>query len=65
MLPTGDAVLEGKWSLPSSGSEPVGNRRTHVGKSGDGEVRRTFEELSGSPSEAGRKEEGLLWKASS
>nr|XP_012422805.1 PREDICTED: ras-related protein Rab-12 isoform X2 [Odobenus rosmarus divergens] len=31
MLPTGDSVVNGTWSLSRSGSEPVGNRMTHVG----------------------------------
>jgi len=50
MLPTGDSVVNGTWSLSRSGSEPVGNRMTHVGKSSGGDVYGTFEERSGSPS---------------
>lgn len=38
-----------------SGSEPVGNRMTHVGKSGDGDVCRRFEERSASPSLTGSR----------
>lgn len=64
MLPTGDAAVNGTWSLCRRGSETVGHRMTRVGKSSGGDGCEIFENTVETPliPAVGR---GLIWEAAS